>query len=205
MKKLKSKHGLTLMEALVAIIILVMLVVAIGTSMNSAISIYGDSRFESNSAALADIINTSLNDMLRYAENITAITLGREEATTHTYTFTNIEYGLQDVYFYIPAETTESEMKGILSVKSPLKSDNTAAFITPLVNSGVYSDMEISEFSIKYLDAGDTTKDENGIETTYGGCFYITYTIQSTIASDMSRTVETVVRLANPDDTITAA
>ena len=147
MKKLRNQRGLTLMEALVAIIILVMLVVAIGTSMNSAISIYGESRFESNSASLADIINTSINDMLRYADNITAITLGRGEDTTHTYTFTNFEYGLQDVYFYIPAETNESELKGILSLKTPLKGDNTDAFITPVVNSGVYSDMEIEQWS----------------------------------------------------------
>lgn len=198
MKKLKSRRGLTLMEALVSIVILVMLIISMGTGINAAIGIYGESRFESNSASLADIINTSLNDILRYAENIKPKTLGEDNTT---YTFTNIEYGMQDVYFYIPAETIGTEIKGILS----LQSASAASFKTPLVNSGVYSDMEIKDFSIKYLDAGDSTKDEDGIITTYGGCFYITYTIKSTIDTEMERVVETVVRLANPDDTLTAA
>ena len=77
MKKLTSKGGFTLIEMLATLLILVFLVLGIGTGMDSALRIYDEARFESNSAAMANIVNTSLGDILRYSENLT--TPGDEE------------------------------------------------------------------------------------------------------------------------------
>ena len=68
MKKLASKSGLTLIEMLVTILILVFLVLGIGTCMDSALNIYDEAKFESNSASMANIVNTSLADILRYSD-----------------------------------------------------------------------------------------------------------------------------------------
>lgn len=178
MKKLKTGSGMTLLEILVSLLILTLLVTAMGTGMNSAMRVYREARFESESAALAGIINTTLGDVLRYAEDIKAHSKG--------FIFTNVEYGARDVSLCV--------IDGILCLDD--RSSQAA-----LVNTGAYPDLEISLLQAVYIAPGAaetiTLKDGTTINTKRGGFFYITYQIASTTDSTQIREVETVVRLLN--------
>ena len=71
MKKIASKSGFTLIEMLATLLILVFLILGIDTGMDSAVRVYDEAKFEANSASMANIVNTSLGDILRYSDNLT--------------------------------------------------------------------------------------------------------------------------------------
>lgn len=205
MNKLKNKKGMTLMEMMVSLVILVMLVVAMGTGMDSAMQIYGDATFESNSAALADIVNTSLGDLLRYAENIRTPAAGSDFYTTDGirlqnvgFVFTNKEYGVRDCYFYTGDDQAsnsgeaDSAYIGDLQLKNL---HNTSAI--NLVNSGAYPDLGISNFKITYVVPGYKAVD--GAPAARGGYFEVTYDILSLADDSKVRNVTTIVRLLNAE------
>lgn len=181
MKKLKSKSGMTLLEILVSLLILTLLVTAMGTGMHSAMRVYREARFESESAALAGIINTALGDILRHAEDI--------KADNEGFAFTNVEYGVRDVNLCIS--------EGVLSLGH--SAHQTAA----LVNTGAYPDLMITELSAIYVAPGAEEtimlQDDTTVNTKRGGFFYVTYQIASTTDSTQTRDVETVVRLLNTE------
>lgn len=193
MKKLKSKAGLTLMEMMAALLVMVLLVVGMGTGMDAGMRVYRDSQFESDSAALADILNTSMGDLLRYAENVKATTATPDGIE---FIFTNTEYGIMDGYFQMSDQTAS---KGMIQLKN-LRGDT----VTDLVNAGAYPDLSISDLHVIYVapDATELTyTDKSGTEKTTavsrGGFFYVSYTVKSEIDTAKTRDVETVVRQMN--------
>ena len=154
MKKLTSKGGFTLIEMLATLLILVFLVLGIGTGMDSALRIYDEARFESNSAAMANIVNTSLGDILRYSENLT--TPGDEEFFVDSsntkvpdveFVFTNYEYAVRDAYFSLKNSSNTTD--GILRMRN-LRDGN----VIELVNTGAYPDLKIGDFHITYQQKG---------------------------------------------------
>lgn len=192
MRKLTSNSGMTLMEMLASLLILVLLVTAMGTGMDTAQEIYRASIFESDSASLAGIVNTALGDVLRYAENI-RVPEGMDAAGNPVdegigFVFTNTSYGVRDVYFQTKAG--DDATGGILTLRSLRFGEGSHSILeTELVNAGAYPDLEITNFKIAYV--------EPGAEGKRGGYFYITYTIQNSENPIKTRDVETIVRRMN--------
>ena len=195
MKKLKNKGGFSLIETMCALLILVLLVMGMGVGMDAGSKIYRDAVFESESATLAGILNTSIGDILRYAIDIREtndtekMKYGNdvgiphfEDATLH-YVFTSLDYGIQDAYFYVPPHEDGGYM-GPLQLKNT-RNPNTVE----LINTGAYPDLLITDFLITY-----SPRIAPGIE---GGFFEISYTIYSESDESKSREVETIVRIMN--------
>lgn len=192
MKKRNGKSGMTLLEMLVSLLILTLLVTAMGTGMELARKIYEDAVFESESAALAAIVNTALGDVLRYAENVHTPedrdAVGNPVGDTVGFVFTNTEYGLPDVYFQTGSGADKDG--GILILRSLRLGEGSCSIQeTPLVNSGAYPNLEITNFSATYVVPGSEGK--------RGGYFYITYTIRNCRDPAKIRQIETIVRLVN--------
>ena len=190
----KSKSGFTLVEMLVAMLILVCLVIGIGVGMDAGGRVYQDSVFESDSANLAGILNTSLGDILRHSENI-RVNPDYFEDSTGSYiakadvgfVFTSFDYGIQDAYFHIPADAGGAP-KGVLKMKN-LKNDR----VVELINTGAYPKLEISDFKLTYCETGTDSEGNAG----RGGYFTIKYNIYSIQDSAKSRSVECVIRRLN--------
>ncbi len=195
MHKLKSKAGLSLLEMLLALMILVFLVLGMGVGMDAGSRIYRESWFENESASLAGILNTALGDILRYSTDVKGdpdqcgnpshvVPLDEEEMEILEqrndvdvgFVFTSMDYGVQDAYFRI-------SQKGALTLES-LRNESWME----LVNSGAYPNLEVADFTVKY-----TARIAPGV---YGGYFEINYTIYST-DSDKSKDVTCIVRHLN--------
>lgn len=186
LKKLHSKAGMTLMEMMVSLLIMVLLVLAMGTGMNAGVRVYNDANFESNSASLAANINTALTDMLRYAQDLPKPEPGEGPIPISTFTFTNLEYGLRDASF-----TTTN---GIIQIISQTNGFSPKA----LVNSGSYNKLEVDGFSVTYYPQNITNAkiellDGSEEPVQRGGLFYIRYQIVS--PDGKTRDTEAVVRL----------
>lgn len=193
MKKLASKSGFTLIEMLATLLILVFLILGIGTGMDSAVRIYDEAKFEANSASMANIVNTSLGDILRYADNLTVAeenTSFKDSAGTVVpnvdFVFTNYEYGVRDAYFSLKDSSNKDD--GILRMRN-LENGK----VVELVNTGAYPDMKITDFHLTYTAL---SKDDAGNDK--GGYFEIKYTVNSDKSSTLTREVKYIVRCMNP-------
>ena len=185
MKKTRRNSGFSLIELLCALLILVILVIGIGVSMDAGVGIYRDATFEAESATLAGILNTSIGDILRYSIDVRETT--QEEKAEHgsdvKFVFTSTDYGIQDAYFYIPPHMSGGTM-------GPVQMKNLRnPAVVELVNTGAYPDLVVSDFEITY-----TARQGTGVE---GGYFEITYLITSETDETKTRSVETIVRLMN--------
>lgn len=194
MNKLKNKAGFTLIELLLAMMIMVFLVVGIGVGMDAGSRIYREATFETDSAALAGILNTSLGDILRYSTDIKenpgffndkeGNNLSKDQVG---FVFTSKEYGVQDAYFYTPILADGTSM-GYLQLKNLYN-----PHVIDLVNEGAYPDLAVSNFKITYVAPGT----DGGGNPGRGGYFNISYTIYSSSNTEHAREVKTVVRLVN--------
>lgn len=195
MKRQRKNGGFTLVEMLCALLILVLLVMGIGVGMDAGSRIYRDAIFESESATLAGILNTSLGDVLRYSISVREVTAEEIQEqgdsvgiplstdSSKRYVLTNLDYGIQDAYFYTPPHESGVNM-GVLQIKN-LRNNKTVE----LINAGAYPDLLISDFEIIYHE-----RLRPGIE---GGFFEVSYVIHSESQPEKTREVETIVRLMN--------
>lgn len=200
MKKMRNNAGFSLLEMLVAIAILVILVVAIGTSMEAGTRIYKDATFESESGTLAGILNTAMGDILRYSINVRdeeyllsrnadfevpadAVCYKNKKENDQFFVFTSIDYGIQDAYFYLKPHSSGKNMS-VLYMNN-LRNGRT----TELVNTGAYPDLLVSDLNLMYQP-----RLGNGVE---GGYFDIEYKIKSASDPNKIRDVHTIVRLMN--------
>lgn len=194
MKKLKSRAGMSLMEVMVALLIMVLLVVGMGTGMDAGMRVYADAHFESSSASMAGIVNTALSDVLRYAQDIHTPEATLTPPPLGNLVFTNLEYGLRDAYFVVPSD---GQGKGSIQIIAPTaEGTETKA----LVNSGAFPELQVIDFSITYIAKGATgsftTVDGTNQTVSDGGLFYVQYKIASKDGTK-TRDAETVVRLMN--------
>ena len=194
MKKLKSKRGFTLIELMATLLILVLLAMGIGVGMDAGTKIYQEATFESDSATLAGILNTNIGDILRYSQDVRLNESSFSDAEGNTlspekvgFVFTNLEYGIQDAYFYTPI-IPGGQSKGVLQLKN-LKN----ATVMELVNAGAYPDLVISNFVITYVTPGTNPSGGSG----RGGYFNVSYDIFSVTNESHTRHVDTVIRLMN--------
>ena len=187
MKKLKSKAGLTLMEMMAALLVMVLLVVGMGTGMDAGMRVYRESKFETDCAAMGDIMNTSISDLLRYAQNIRKDTVTSDDGTKDV--FSNPEFGILDGYIQLSEN-------GIIQ----LKSLNGSAPID-LVNMGAYRNLIVDDFRYEYITESTEvpTDDESAkvITVEHLGFFYVFYTVKSENDSAKTRDFVAVVRPMN--------
>ena len=179
MKKLKSKAGITLIEMMVSLLILVFLVVGMGPGMETASRIYREATFETDSGMLARIINNAMGDILRYAEDVDTEKNWKNDPHPPEipFVFTSYDYRIQDAYFYLP-EDANGNAKGVLQMKN-LRNGS----IVDLVNTGAYPDLQLSGLEVVF-------DKDNGI-------FTIRYIISSISDPAKTRDISHVVRLMN--------
>ena len=191
MEKLKSKEGFTLIEMVVALLILVMIIVSMDTVMDSSLRIYNDATFEADSASMAGIVNTNIGDILRYVDyiktNEDGVFVGADggQLSNVEFVFTSYDYGVQDAYFYL-APDAERGSSGVLQMRS-LKNAGTVE----LVNTGAYPNLAITDFDVVFTP----NRDESG--NIVSGYFEVTYTIFDVNHPDKTKDESCVVRLMN--------
>lgn len=196
MKKLKSTAGITFVELLVSLLILVFLVLGIGVGMDTGMRLQQESTFESDSASLAGILNTTLGDVLRHSEDIRAnngSNLQDSEGNTlparYGFVFTSYDYGVRDAYFDLPMVEGASK-PGVLLMRN-LRNGS----VTELINSGAYPNLVITDFDLTYVAPGTNSEGDPG----RGGYFNVRYIIQSNEDEELVREVESVIRLMNAE------
>lgn len=173
-KKLKSKSGLTLVEMMVSLMILVLLVVGMGPGMDVASRIYKDSTFESDSAMLARIVNNTMGDVLRYAESVDDDYDGKPLPDGIPFVFTSYDYRIQDGYFTVAEKINEGD-RYVIQMKNMRNGT-----VMDLVNRGAYPDLEITDLEIT--------------ANTARNMFVIEYKISSMSDAGKVRDVDYVVR-----------
>lgn len=168
-KKLTGKAGMSLIEMMASLLILVLLVVGMNAGMTAGLRVYQESKVAADRTMLASNINTRLTDILRYAEV--------KEANGQDL-ITNLEYGLWDVTF-------DEDEDGKVQVCFWDKTGRQLAKRTPLINSGNYSGFAVSDLNVAY-----ETDDK-------GGYFAISYKLINTGDNSSSDLIEAIVRVMN--------
>lgn len=190
MKKIQNHSGFTLIEMLVALVIMICLVIGISVGMDAGSRIYSDAIFEADSANLAGILNTAIGDILRYSKQI-KVNDGKWKDSSGTnipaevapFVFTSSDYGIGDAYFVVDTSSGVLQMKNLRDAQ-----------VVELINSGSYPNLRIQNFVAAYHPAErDLTTDI----ITSGGYFTVSYEVCSSVNSEKVRQVESIVRLMN--------
>lgn len=186
MKKMENQKGFTLIELLVTLMILVLLMVAMGTGMSTAVKVYRESVFHSNSSALASMLNTTLEDMLRYSNQIITPEADGEDAGKFVigankfdsngipFLFTNAEYSAQHAYLVL-----NNDPDG-----NPVQICNMIGGRTrDVLNKGAYPSLTVTNLVITYDEAA--------------ALFHVDYSIESKDGDMEPLPVSTVIRVLN--------
>ena len=197
MKKLKNNAGFSLIEMLLAIAVLVLLIVGMQSGLDAGVHAYGESMFESNSAALAGILNSAIGDVLRYAEDIVDYDTVPEGAPAGAdkvnFYFTNYEYGVRDAYLKL--DTYDAGSENIIFKIAGWKE----VYETSLVTTGAYPDLTVQPVDdrtplVRFVPSdGDAT---NGPEN----YFNVKYKIVDMRDASRTKEVTATIRLMNPKD-----
>ena len=181
-KKLAGKTGMSLMEMMASLLILVLLIVGMNTGMTAGLRVYETSKITTERSMLASSINTKLTDILRYAEvrKVNDKTL-----------YTNLEYGLWDVTFEVPQKNDSrfsANEEGKVQICFWDKTGNNLVKATPLINSSSYSNFKVTDFICHPPGKNPVTN------TQY--C-HISYKLLNTGDNSTSDLIEAVVRIMN--------
>ncbi len=151
----KKNKGFTLVETLVAIVILLLMTAGLTVGISAAAKTYKQITFTNNSETLRDTINTAFSDVLRYARNI--------EVDDHVYFSTN-DYQAGVISGYV---TLDSEGKLIIVNRDDRSIQNS------LMNDKVYAGLHLENFTLTYTEADADANADAGT----GGIFTGRYTI----------------------------
>ena len=169
---MRKCEGMTLMEVLAALLVLTLLVVAMGTSLDLMARAETASRFAAESDALAAVLQNTLQDVLGFAE------------TADGERISNREYGIVNGTLCIG--------EGKLCIRD--------GEIRPLTGSGIYGDLTLAELNICYIPPGQsgalTRLDGTELTNIPGGLFFVTFRIEN--PTGLSQTYETAIRQVNP-------
>ena len=152
----KKNKGFTLVETLVAIVILLLMTAGLTIGISAAAKTYKQITFTNNSETLRDTINTAFSDVLRYARNI-------EADGQHVYFSTN-DYQAGVISGYV---TLDSEGKLIIVNRDDRSIQNS------LMNDKVYAGLHLENFTLTYTEADADANANAGT----GGIFTGRYTI----------------------------
>ena len=190
MKKCKEKAGLTLIETLVAVSVLVFLILGIDMVMNGALRSYRESVFQSDSAILSGIINTAIGNELLISDEVHAPT--SEDPVDADFILHNAEQITEswedDEYFHLIVQgrpdcyirQNDSGRLELIILKDGYEPQG-------LVSTGAYPDLKITSFESEYVTEEDDPQK--------GGYVHVTYTIESTTLENHTRSEEYFYRL----------
>lgn len=191
MKKRKNS-GFTLIEMIAVIIIVVLLVVGIGTGINAAVRAYRTSVFESYCAMLADILDGTIGDALRYSENI-------EYLSDTDFTFTSYDYGVRNAKFVIVDADGNPADEGYVAMLGDTRTGRRAVLI---INGGAYAEILRVRNLVVRAHPVNTTTQTAGDPAEGGYYFDVSYTIFSTEDPDLNEDYGLCIRQANADISI---
>lgn len=188
MKKARNRKGFTLIELLVTLLILVLLMVAMGTGMSTAVKVYKEAVYHANSHTVASMLNTTLEDMLRYSsqvitpetgpENTDKFVIGKNvidpDEVPYGFLFTNAEYNAQNAYVLLNRDPTGNPVQ-ICNIIGGRTRD--------VLNMGAYPSLTVKNLVITYN------------ETT--AMFDVSYTVESVDGDLPPLNVATKVRVLN--------
>lgn len=184
----RAKAGFTMIEFLVAVVIMLILLAGIGVGMETGSKVYRDAVFESDSAMLADTLNSSLGDLLRYSQNVRengGIFQDSQGNNLSIYqapfVFTNLEYGVQDGYLFVSKESGGN----VFEIRNLRNSE-----IVELVNTGAYPNLTVSNFELVYI----SPERDSGGDTGYAE---ISYVISNVNNPSLSKQINLVIRFMN--------
>lgn len=135
-QKIHRKRGFTLVEMLVATILLVLVSLGVGMGTSAAFNVYKESLFSSEGDILCDTLNTALSDVLRYAVY--------EDSKDEIVLFRNENYGVTKGHFYLK--------DGLLYMTRDEAEPTDGTTPLLLVNQSSYSNLQIQNFSMRYQD-----------------------------------------------------
>lgn len=184
MKRCRTNGGFTMIELLVSVVIMVFLLIGMGVGMDSGGKVYRDASFETDSAMLAETLNNSIGDILRYSRDVRKNEGIFQDAHGNILTrgkvpflFTNVEYGVQDAYLCLQDNVFEiCDLKGSESVE--------------LVNAGAYPNLSVKDFKLTYVSPEEDTAGNTGYAE-------VSYVIQSLSNPSLSKQISTVIRFMN--------
>lgn len=197
MKKLLDSKGMSLIEMMVALLITVLLVVAMGTGISSATKVYQETTFANDANSMANIVNSSITDILRYSMKPRVPADGGSDVSSSGKSFVDDTgasvdtgfvfncnaYSVNGAYFTVPADGPK---KG----KVMLKSTRNSELMMDIVNEGAYpGGLEIADFTSTYVPVGADGK--------AGGYATISYRIVSPDTDRESDPIELCIRFAN--------
>ena len=159
-KKLKSSKGFSLLETLVALIIVLLVASCVTIGISASNRVYKRSLFVSESDLTASTIDIALSDVLRYAYNINCA-----DDTNTVASFSNKNYSIEDGHFVIK--------QGFLYINTTGEPDDKIGdYLKPLIGGSTYTASKMIDFQLNYND----------------GEFTGSYTLQSKMYSDLSKT-----------------
>lgn len=130
MKRLKNKHGFTLLEMLACVVTLIMITLICTAGLNLSVKSYNESLFVSNSQMLESMLHTSIGDVLRYADSVNVTETG--------VTFHNGNFDVTEGYFKV-------NDKGYVILAGAGNMENL------LVGSKAYADgLRVDSFQLAY-------------------------------------------------------
>jgi len=186
-KKLTSKAGMTLIEMMASLLIMVLLVAGMNTGMTAGLRVYEDATLETTRTMLASNINTKLTDILRYAD-----VKDYSGANQQDFVITNLEYGLLDVNFQCLQSESEND-EGILQIYFWDRNGKQMVQKKKLISKDAYENLKIQDFQMEYN------------QDTRGGYFTFEYSLltdaeisgEATAEEAANRKFEAVVRIMN--------
>lgn len=149
--KTRRRKGFTLVETLMAALILALLTGVIATGTSVGVRIYGESLFVSESGLLASTVDTALGDILRYARSDGGGTIE------------NPDYGIYGGHFAVP-ETGEHAGRILIAPRETGDAENLV-----LISDGAYTNLRVRDFDLTYdegvFSGGYTISDLAGTRT----------------------------------------
>lgn len=159
-KKLKSSKGFSLLETLVALIIVLLVASCVTIGISASNRVYKRSLFVSESDITASTIDIALSDVLRYAYNVNL------NEDTNLLSFSNKNYSIDGGHFVIK--------QGFLYINTTegMSDDEIGEHLKPLIGGSTYTASKMTDFQLNYND----------------GEFTGSYTLQSNLYTDLSKT-----------------
>lgn len=101
-RKLRSRSGMTIVETLMAVLIIALLTSTILIGTQAAMRVTYQETFVAESQSVADTINRAFSDVLRYAQNVTT------DDDSKVTSYSNAAYGVTEGAIHVGTGTTDA-------------------------------------------------------------------------------------------------
>lgn len=153
--KLRGRSGMTLVETLMAVLMITLLTAVIFIGSQAAVRVTVQDTFAAESQSVADTVNKALSDVLRYSENVTTDDSGKV-------TYTNSGYGITEGSLRVGTNESGIQDKGHIYLLYVAGDKDASIFLLGnLSYSGLWvvpdkadydTGDDISGFNLRYTD-----------------------------------------------------